>query len=130
MSIFGTDFSADHVREFIKAKKHAEAAELAACEAARNGLKVEFNEREARPEALDRIGTLVHRQIERREKQAPLFQFPSEWLLDQGRAVTSRDRTCARRPMSDMDRGAARRPAARRGSPPDRPGRTPRGGVR
>ena len=35
MGIFGTDFSADHVREFIKAKKHAEAAELAACEAAR-----------------------------------------------------------------------------------------------
>lgn len=95
MSIFGKEFSADSVRGFIKAKKDAEAAELAAYEAARKAerekLKAEFNEREVRPEALERIAALVHKQIERGEKQALLFQFPSDWLPDQGRAVTNRD---------------------------------------
>jgi hypothetical protein len=95
MSIFGKTFSADAVRDLIKAKKDAEAAELAAYEAARKAerekLRESFQEREVQPEALERIAALVAKQIERGERQALLFQFPSDWLPDQGRAVTNRD---------------------------------------
>ncbi|WP_237214110.1 hypothetical protein [Falsiroseomonas oryziterrae] len=95
MSIFGKEFSADAVRNFIKEKKEAAAAELRAYEAAqkaeREKLKASFEEREVKPEALDRIATLVAKQIDRGEKQALVLQFPSDWLPDQGRAITNRD---------------------------------------
>ncbi len=95
MSIFGKSFSADAVHQFIKASKDKEIAERQAFEAAqkaeREKLKESFLEREVQPDALERIATLVGRQIERGEKQALLFQFPSEWLPDQGRGITSRD---------------------------------------
>jgi hypothetical protein len=95
MSIFGKDFSADAVREAIKARHEAAAAEQRAYEAAqkaeRDKLKASFEEREVQPEALDRIAALVAKQIERGEKQALVLQFPSDWLPDQGRGVTNRD---------------------------------------
>jgi hypothetical protein len=95
MSIFGKNFSADSVRDFIHAKKAAEADEKRAFEAAqkaeRDKLKASFEEREVQPEALDRIAALIAKQIERGEKQALVLQFPSEWLPDQGRGVTNRD---------------------------------------
>lgn len=95
MSIFGKDFSADAVRDFIRSKKEAAAAEERAYEAVqkaeREKLKASFQEREVQPEALDRIAALVARQIERGEKQALVLQFPSDWLPDQGRGVTNRD---------------------------------------
>ena len=82
MSIFGKEFSADAVRDLIEARKAAEVAERRAFEegqkAEREKLKVSFQEREVKPEALDRIAALV-------------LQFPSEWLPDQGRGVTNRD---------------------------------------
>jgi hypothetical protein len=83
------------VRDFIRSKKEAQAAEDRAYEAAQNAerekLKESFQEREVQPEALDRIAALVAKQIERGEKQALVLQFPSNWLPDQGRAVTNRD---------------------------------------
>ena len=95
MSIFGKTFSADAVHDFIKATKDKEAAEKAAFEATqkaeREKLRESFLEREVQPDAMERIASLVGRQIERGEKQALLFQFPSEWLPDQGRGITSRD---------------------------------------
>jgi hypothetical protein len=95
MSIFGKDFSADAVRDFIASKKAAAAAEQRAYEAAqkaeREKLKAAFQERDVQPEALDRIAALVAKQIERGEKQALVLQFPSDWLPDQGRGVTNRD---------------------------------------
>lgn len=95
MSIFGKTFSADAVRDFVKSRKDAQAAEERAHEAAqkaeREKLKASFQEREVQPEALDRIAALVAKQIERGEKQALVLQFPSDWLPDQGRAVTNRD---------------------------------------
>jgi hypothetical protein len=95
MSIFGKNFSADAVRDFIRSKKEAQAAEERAYEAAqkaeREKLKAAFQERDVKPEALDRIAALVAKQIERGEKQALVLQFPSDWLPDQGRAVTNHD---------------------------------------
>jgi hypothetical protein len=95
MSMFGKEFSADAVRDFIGARKSAELAEKRAYEEAqkaeREQLKASFYEREVKPEALERIATLVHKQVERGEKQALVLQFPSDWLPDQGRGVTNRD---------------------------------------
>jgi hypothetical protein len=95
MGIFGDTFSAEAVRGFIRSKKEAEAAEARAYEAAqkaaREKLRASFEEREVQPEALDRIAALVQKQVERGEKQALVLQFPSDWLPDQGRAVTNRD---------------------------------------
>ena len=95
MSIFGKDFSADSVRGFITARADADAAEKRAFEAnqkaERDKLKASFEQREVQPEALERIAALIARQVERGEKQALVLQFPSEWLPDQGRAVTNRD---------------------------------------
>lgn len=95
MSIFGQEFSADAVRDFIDGRKAAELAEKRAYEdaqkAEREKLKASFHEREVQPEALERIAALVRKQVERGEKQALVLQFPSEWLPDQGRGVTNRD---------------------------------------
>ncbi|WP_137176262.1 hypothetical protein [Roseomonas sp. AR75] len=95
MSIFGKTFSADAVRDLIRSRKEAQAAEERAYEAAqraeREKLKASFQEREVQPEALDRIAALVAKQVERGEKQALVLQFPSDWLPDQGRAVTNHD---------------------------------------
>lgn len=95
MSIFGKTFSADAVHQFIKATKDKEEAEKRAAQAAHQAdlekLRESFLEREVQPDAMERIAALVARQIERGEKQALLFQFPSDWLPDQGRGITSRD---------------------------------------
>jgi hypothetical protein len=95
MSIFGDGFSAATVRGVIQARKDRERAEAAAHEEAakaeREALRREFEDREVGPEALDRIAALVLRQVERGERQALVLHFPSDWLPDQGRAVTNRD---------------------------------------
>jgi hypothetical protein len=95
MGIFGKEFSAAAVRDFIGARKAAERAERRAYEdaqkAERDALKAAFHEREVQPEALGRIEALVRKQVERGEKQALVLQFPSDWLPDQGRGVTNQD---------------------------------------
>ena len=95
MGMFGKEFSAGAVRDFIDARKAAERAEhqayVDAQKAEREKLKASFQEREVQAEALERIAALVHKQVERGEKQALVLQFPSEWLPDQGRGVTNRD---------------------------------------
>jgi hypothetical protein len=40
---------------------------------------------------LDRIATLVRRAVDAGEKEALVMRFPSEWLPDQGRSITSHD---------------------------------------
>ena len=45
--------------------------------------------REVQPEAMDRIAALVRKTVDMGDKQALLFQFPSDWLPDQGRAITN-----------------------------------------
>jgi hypothetical protein len=95
MSMSGNGFSADSVRNLIASKKQKQEAEQReleeASKAQRKKLHDGFLEREIRPEALDRVATMVQKAVERGDKQALLFQFPSEWLPDKGRAVTNRD---------------------------------------
>jgi hypothetical protein len=92
----GSDFSANSVRAYIAHKKEALAAEQLAHEGAmktqREELHKIFLEREVHPDVLQRVETVVRRAVDAGDKQALLFQFPSDWLPDQGRAITSHDR--------------------------------------
>jgi hypothetical protein len=91
-----SDFSADSIRQFIAQNKEREAAEqrahAAAMTAQREKLHEEFAKREVQPEALGRVAAMVRKAVEAGEKQALLFQFPSDWLADQGLAITNHDR--------------------------------------
>lgn len=95
MSMSSSGFSAESVRSFITSKKQKQDQEQReleeATKAQRKTLHDAFLEREIRPEALDRVASIVQKAVERGDKQALLFQFPSEWLPDKGRAVTNRD---------------------------------------
>lgn len=96
MNIFSGGFSADSVRSYTQSKKDKEAEERrtfeAAARAEREKLHAAFQEREIRPEALDRIAALVQKMVDLGERQALVLQFPSEWLPDQGRAITNHDK--------------------------------------
>lgn len=95
MSMSGSGFSAESVRNLITSKKQKQEQEQRdleeAAKAQREKLHDAFLEREVRPEALDRVATMVQKAVERGDKQTLLFQFPSEWLPDKGRAVTNHD---------------------------------------
>jgi hypothetical protein len=92
----GGGFSADSIRAHIARTKEAAAAEKRAHEAAakaeRETLHAAFLEREVPPDALDRLAVLVRKAVEAGEKQALVFRFPSEWLPDQGRAITNHEK--------------------------------------
>ncbi|MBV1798900.1 hypothetical protein [Siccirubricoccus sp. G192] len=96
MSFTGNTLSADAVRAYLRSRKEEEAAKQRAHEgvvkAEREKLHQAFLEREVQPEAMDRIATLVRKTVEIGEKQALVLQFPSDWLPDQGRAITNHDK--------------------------------------
>lgn len=95
MAMTGSNLSAQAIWDQIATKKRqdedaARAAE-AIKQAERDAVRDSFKERVVQPEAMDRIAVIVARAIENGEKRALVLQFPSEWLPDSGRAVTSRD---------------------------------------
>ena len=96
MDLTGTNLSADSVRAYIGAKKEKDAAEMRAHEAEqkaeREKLHEEFERREVQPEAMERIANLVRKAVEIGEKQVLVLRFPSDWLPDQGRAITNPDK--------------------------------------
>lgn len=95
MDHIGKDFSAASIRNYIRSKRQRGEEEKRASEAAakaqREALRQEFMEREVQPEAMQRVASLVQKSIDQGDKQALIFQFPSEWLPDSGRAITSGD---------------------------------------
>jgi len=101
MSFTGSTLSADAVHAYLRSVKEEEEAKQrahqAVAKAERDKLRHAFTEREVRPEALDRIATLVRKSVEMGEKQALVLQFPSDWLPDQGRAITDHDRNWPRK---------------------------------
>lgn len=96
MSFTGSSLSADAVRSYLQSKKNEEAAKQRAFQASAKAeldkLHEAFNDREVQPEALDRIAVLVRKAVEAGDKQALVLRFPSEWLADQGRAITNHDK--------------------------------------
>lgn len=93
MSFTGSTLSADAIRNYIKSKHDAEAEKLRAhqleVKAEQDKLHAAFQEREVQPEAMDRIATVVRKAVEIGDKQALVVRFPSDWLPDQGRAITN-----------------------------------------
>lgn len=93
MNITGSNLSADGIRALIQSRKDADADKLrqqeAEAKAEREKLYAAFAEREVQPEAMDRIAAVVGKAIEMGEKQVLLIRFPSDWLPDQGRAITN-----------------------------------------
>lgn len=93
MNLTGNTLSADAVRAYLHAKKEEEAEKLRAHQSTAkvelDKLHEAFKEREVQPEAMDRIATLVRKTIDMGEKQALVLRFPSDWLPDQGRAITN-----------------------------------------
>jgi hypothetical protein len=96
MSTASSGFSADSIRAYVARKKEASLAEERAHEAAvkaeRDKLREAFMAREIHPDVLERLATVVRKAVDAGDKQALLFQFPSDWLPDQGRAITNRER--------------------------------------
>lgn len=93
MSISGIGLSADAVRSYIRSRKDEEAAKRRAYEAEakadRERLHAEFDQREVSPEAMDRIASVIRKAVDMGEKQVLVARFPSDWLADQGRAITN-----------------------------------------
>ena len=96
MNITGSTLSADAVRAYLHSKKAEEEAKQRAFEASTkielDKLHESFDGREVQPEAMDRIATLVRKTIDMGDKQALVLRFPSDWLPDQGRAITNHDK--------------------------------------
>lgn len=89
------ELSADAVHAYIQEKKRRDAEERRRydemADAGRQKLHGEFLTRDVPPDAMSIVATLVHRAVDHGEKRVLLFQFPSDWLPDSGRAVTNHD---------------------------------------
>lgn len=95
MTLSAQNFSAQAIWDYVDGKKRAaeaaERAEAATRRAEQEKLREAFEAREIAPEALERIAALVCRAVDAGEKEALVMRFPSEWLPDQGRSITSHD---------------------------------------
>lgn len=95
MTLPNQDFSAQSIWDYVDGKKRAidaaEQAEAATRRAEQEKLRNAFEAREIAQDALDRIASLVRRAVDAGEREALVLRFPSEWLPDQGRSITSHD---------------------------------------
>lgn len=95
MTIDASNLSAQAIWDTLAQKrKRAEDERRAAEEAAkseRDAIREAFNAREVQPEAMERIAAVVRRAVENGDKRAQVLQFPSEWLPDSGRGITTQD---------------------------------------
>ena len=93
MDINASNFSADAVHAFVAETKKHEAEERRkhdeAAKAEREKLHQAFTKDDVPGDAMGRVALMVRKAVETGEKQALLFQFPSDWLPDQGRAITN-----------------------------------------
>ncbi|WP_149540834.1 hypothetical protein [Siccirubricoccus phaeus] len=94
-TLSGHDLSAASVWTYITQKREAAAAaqrsHAAALKAEREKLHAAFLERELAPDWKERVAAMVQRAVDAGEKEVLLFHFPSDWLPDQGRAITNGD---------------------------------------
>ena len=95
MTLAPQNFSAQSIWDYVDGKRRAaeatERAEAATRHAEQEKLREAFEAREVAPDALERIATMVRRAVDAGEKEALVMRFPSEWLPDQGRSITSHD---------------------------------------
>jgi hypothetical protein len=95
MNLTGANLSVQAIWDQLAAEKHAEAEKKRAAETAAKGERDKvheaFLERDVPPDAIDKIATVVRRAIANGEKRALVLQFPSDWMPDQGRSITTQD---------------------------------------
>ena len=86
-------FDADSVRTWMekqRAEKEAEARR--AEEEKQNGmseLRRSFEERELPPDALTKLQGMIRRAALDGEREVLVLHFPSQWMKDSGRSITS-----------------------------------------
>jgi hypothetical protein len=94
MDITAQNLSAETIQAFLseqRTKRHEEDGRREArAKAERDRLHEDFLKLEIPPDALERVALMVRRALEQGERQVLVFQFPSDWLPDQGRSITSR----------------------------------------
>jgi hypothetical protein len=92
-----TIFNADALRKIKSDKEAAEASKAAAEEAKRAEEERKthdaFMTREIHPEAMDRVMSAVQKAAERGDTHIMVFQFPSTFCKDSGRAINNADPT-------------------------------------
>jgi hypothetical protein len=104
-------FTAAGIRAAIE-RKHAEKAEAERRhrekQAAEHAtLHESFEKQEVGPHAMERVMAVVQRAIELGEKEALVLRFPSDFMKDQGRSVTSHSDDWASQLTGFAARGAA-----------------------
>ena len=94
MDITANNLSTKAIHAFVEEEKKRKVEEQrkheAAAKAEREKLHQAFLKEEVPADAMDRVAQMVRRAVERDEKQVLVFQFPSDWLPDQGRSITNR----------------------------------------
>jgi hypothetical protein len=93
MDIIDSELSAGAIHAYIEEKRKLDAEEArkqdAAAKAEREKLRGHFMEQDVPQDAMSQVAKLVRRAVEAGEKRALVVQFPSDWLPDQGRAITN-----------------------------------------
>lgn len=88
-----SDFSAAGIRAALARKAKAKAAEERAhrerVAAEHQAMRDAFDKQELPPDALERVMSLVMKAVELGEKEALVYHFPSEFMKDSGRCLTS-----------------------------------------
>lgn len=87
------DFSAAGIKARLQrardAKRAEEEAHAAAHAAEQAELRKSFDQQQLPPDAMARVIRLVERAIGRGEKEALVYRFPSDFMKDSGRSITT-----------------------------------------
>jgi len=93
MDLIDSELSAAAIHAYIQEKRNREDAEARkqdeAAKAEREKLRQHFMEQDVPQDAMSEVAKLVRRAVEAGEKRALVLQVPSDWLPDQGRAITN-----------------------------------------
>ena len=88
-----SDFSAAGIRAMLQRKRDEKAAEERAFHertlAERAAMHDAFEKQDVPPDVMERVMRIVTRAIEQGEKEALVLRFPSEFMKDSGRSLTS-----------------------------------------
>jgi len=95
MNLTGANLSVQAIWDQVTAHRAEEAAKQRAAQAAAKAeldkVHEAFDERVVQPDAMDKIAAVIRRAVVNGEKEALVLRFPTDWLPDQGRAITSHD---------------------------------------
>lgn len=102
MTLTLDDFTAEGVHAFLarqaEARRAQDAAQAAHARTERETLRAAFEAQELPADGLDRVLALVRRALEAdpHAKEVMVLHFPSEFMADSGRSITSHDPDWAR----------------------------------